>query len=224
MRKKVCDKRWLIFISFLLIGKLLSAGLIDLYKKGTIKLTNSPGYGKDTDWESMFYRKSKFITGSADGSIFISKTFEHSIYKFGPAGKYLKKFGREGQGPGDLYYPQNLSILDGKYLVIAEYQGNRQISLFDLQGKYIKKLKTEYLAYHPIALKDNKIAYFYNGIGPGENRTAKIFIKDAMSGKEILVDKVSIVKKNSIDVGKGRLAYDNYIGEIFINRENPYIL
>jgi len=205
---------------------------VDVYKKGTITLVNSPGFGENTDWEFLFYDQRKAITVAEDESIFVSNLKEHNIFKFTPSGKYLKKFGRKGKGPGDLYFPHNLSILDNKYLVVAEYPGNRQISLFDLQGKFIKKLKTEFHVFDVIALKKGKIAYSFILRSSGDVSKVKIFIKDVESEQEQLVDTITFLEKNFIALYTTRkrtgsttmsssalyVGFDNYIGEVFVAR------
>jgi len=99
------------------------------------------------------------IAVAPDGSVFISNTTRHTIYKFDAAGKFVKTFGRQGQGPGDLTHPGRLSILDDKYLVVGEYATNQRISLFDLDGKFVKIVGTGRFTSQPIALRDGKIGY-----------------------------------------------------------------
>jgi hypothetical protein len=231
MGKRICKSKTLIFIAFIFFVNFLMAGLVDFYKKGTIKIINSPDFGKSTDWESLFYNLSKTIAIATDGCIFVSNFKEHNIFKFSPSGEYIKKFGRKGQGPGDLYYPHHLSILDNKYLVISEDFRYLQISLFDLQGKYIKKLKTEFYVFDVIALKKDKIAYLYIDSSMEEESKAKILIKDVESEEEQLMDTIPFAEKSSIrlnftrtQIGKRTSSYvrylyfDNYIGEVFIAR------
>ncbi len=118
----------------------------------------------DEDWTSnlpadLFFESRGSIAVAPDGSVFVSNTTRHTIYKFDAGGKFVKAFGRKGQGPGDVTYPGRLSILDEKYLVVGEYATNQRISLFDLDGKFVKILSTGRFTSHPIALKEGKIAY-----------------------------------------------------------------
>lgn len=63
--KKIMSKKtlWVLIITFF-AWQLLTAGLVDLYKKGVVKMVNSPGYGKDTDWESLLYKSVTSITAA----------------------------------------------------------------------------------------------------------------------------------------------------------------
>ena len=123
MRRYIC-----VFIGLIIIGQLLSAGLLDVYKKGTVTLVPDPGLGKDTDWEELIYSRARYIAVAADGCVFVSNPKQHNIYKFDPGGNLVKTFGQKGQGPGDFFSPQKLSIVADKYLVINEYATNRRLS------------------------------------------------------------------------------------------------
>lgn len=219
--KKDCIS--LILLIFLPLYNSLSAGLIEFYKKGTIKFSASPDFGKDTDWETLFYDVDKELVIAPDGNIFVSNSSQHNIFKFTGNGKFVGKFGRKGQGPGDFYRPKNLSILDDKYLVIGEYAANRRISLFDFTGKFIKVLKANHSVFSTIALKDNKIAYLTYKYGSEKKLekkfTTMIIIKDAGTGIENVIDSVDILDKGSIRIGDtSSIKFGNHIGKVLIAR------
>lgn len=173
----------------------VSAELIDAYKKGEITLIPDPEFGVNTDWASLFrttadYRSS--IAFSPDGSFFRSSLRDNKIYKFNEKGELLFGFGQEGQGPGDLAGPQDLSILDGKHLIVRESLLSRRISVFDLDGKFVKLLKTDYFVSSCVSLKDNKIAALTRKYGAGDRkvdsiRVSTVFIRDIATNKEIKV-------------------------------------
>ena len=137
-------------------------GSLDLksrYRSGSFILKNATGFGEGTDWKTQFYNSFTDITVAADGSIFAASSRQHTIFKFDSKGSLIKSFGQEGQGPGDFNGPGELSILDGKYLVVGEYALGHRISLFDLDGNFVKLLKTQHSVYYPTALRDGKVAY-----------------------------------------------------------------
>jgi hypothetical protein len=132
--------------------------LADRYRAGRILLR------ADEDWTpnlpaDLVFESRGDLGVAPDGSVFVSNTTRHTVYKFDSAGKFVKAFGGPGQGPGDLTYPGRLSILDDKYLVVGEYATNQRISLFDLDGKFVKIVGTGRFTSQAIALKDGKIAY-----------------------------------------------------------------
>jgi 6-bladed beta-propeller len=135
------------------------SSLTDLYKTGPIRLEPDPEFGKDTKWNLLFFNLFCDLAAAPDGSLFIADSREHKVFKFDKQGHFIKSFGQKGQGPGDFNSPDNLSVLDGKYLVVGEYAESRRISLFDLEGKFNRLLATKRSTFNPVALRDGKVAY-----------------------------------------------------------------
>jgi hypothetical protein len=178
-----------VFLSVSLLARAATPAqttLAERYRAGRILVR------ADEDWTSnlppdLVFETRGDIAVAPDGSVFVSNTTRHTIYKFDAAGKYVRAFGRPGQGPGDLTNPQRLSILDGKYLVVGEYATNQRISLFDLDGKFVKIVGTGRFTSQPIALKDGKIAYvsFQGKIEPNEIiSVGEVIIIDWQSGAQ----------------------------------------
>jgi hypothetical protein len=197
--------------------------LIDLYKKGTIKLEQTSDFGKKTDWESLFYQPNKCMTITPDGTIFVAPGEQDNIFKFDSTGRHIGTYGQRGEGKGDLRGPSRISILDGKYLVIEEFSPFRRISVFDFNGKCIKILKTDHSAAFQLALKNNKIVYQNTDTTPF-TKTGKfketIFIKDFDSGKEFPVFSCEILIKNVMISGEymWSVTENNEFGEMVFCR------
>jgi len=132
--------------------------LADRYRTGPIDLRFYEDWTANLPPDLVFESRGD-IAVAPDGSVFVSNTSRHTIYKFDRSGKFVKRFGQKGQGPGDLTYPGRISILDGRCLVVGEYATNQRISLFDLDGKFIKIIGTGRFTSQAVALKDGKIAY-----------------------------------------------------------------
>jgi len=209
----------LLGVCVLVLAGFLTGELLDIYRQGAIKVIPSAGFGQGTDWGSFFYKDDAELAVAPGGAIFVSFKSQHSVVKFSPPGKVVSRFGRKGLGPGDLYFPGNLSILDGKFLVIGEYPEYRTISLFDFTGKYVRKLKTRYPVFSPVALKNDKVAYLGISSLDKDKSMVRIVIKDTLTGDEKIVETVKIVDKSSFFIKGGFLIkFDNCIGEVFINR------
>lgn len=76
---------------------------------------------------------------------FIYSNFgENEIRKYSPEGKFLQKIGRKGQGPGDIMRLGSFAInpKDGN-LYVTEYYGNKRVSIFSPNGKYIGELQID---------------------------------------------------------------------------------
>lgn len=184
--------------------------LTDSYMSGPIHLLKDPGYGRNTDWNALFYHLFCDLTVAPDGSLFIASSRQHKIFKFGPDGNLIRYFGQEGQGPGDFNMPGDLSVLDGRFLVVGEYALSQRISLFDLEGNFKKVLKTGRPPYRPVALRDGKIAYIvHNYRGEGQKDRKKIesvVIRDIHNDQEIVVDKFTF-RMPSIKMGQGSMSF-----------------
>lgn len=204
---------------FLLIAYFVQANLVDIYKKGLIKLEADPSFGQKMSGDESIYDTRCDFLRTTDGSFFIAVIPEHCLYRFSAEGKFVGKFGQEGQGPGDLYFPGDLSVLDNRYLVIGEYAASRRISLFDLEGNFVKLLKTDRNALTTVALKDSKIAYITFTYSPMENQTQEfttiLIIKDAESGEEAVIDEHKVQRK-FIRSGGGGIFMTPSSGEVII--------
>jgi hypothetical protein len=194
------------------------SGLLDVYKKGVIHLKPDPEFGKGTDWEELFFDYIKHMAVAPDGSLFITNSHQHNIFKFSPQGKLISKSGQMGQGPGDYFFPGDTSLLDDKYLVIGEDAEQRRISLSDLTGKVVNVLRTKYPPFSSIGLKNGKIAYM-NVTFDARNKTKKttVIIIDVLSRKEITVD--SIETPYIYFMSKGiTLVLGEFKGTVFLSK------
>ncbi len=193
--------------------------LVQKYKKGTISLKNEKDYGNQTDWESLFYDFGHYMAMTPDGSVFISNSSQHSIFKFDPKGRYIKSFGTMGMGPGDLYVPGELSILDGKYLVVSEYMTLRRISIFDLNGKIFKVLKTDRNCFFVTSLKEKNIGYITSQQKNESLKEVKIWVQNIDTRKVTLIKTIELPTFNRVRAGNNMLInLGNHCGDPFIAR------
>ena len=72
---------------------------------------------------------------SGSGFIYASDRSEKSIFKFAPDGKYINRFGGEGEGAGQLRSPSGLAV-DGQGRVYVCDIG-RGVQVFDANGRYL---------------------------------------------------------------------------------------
>lgn len=219
--------RWPIVRIFLAALFISPAGLLpaqenlmNVYKSGPIHLEQDPEFGNNTDWKNLFYHRVCDLTVAPDGSLFIASSRQHKIFKFDPDGNLIKSFGQKGKGPGDFNMPGDLSVLDGKLLVVGEYALEHRISFFDLEGNFKKVLKTSHPPSSPVALQDGKIAYIshrYRGEGPTDRVIIEsVVIRDINSEEEAKVAEFTFTRA-SIKLRKGRLGFGDYTsGKAFI--------
>jgi hypothetical protein len=201
----------------------LYAGLVDVYKKGTIKIKSDPTFGKKTDFESLIYENQKDILVTIDGFVFVSNQNTHNFFEFDALGNLMGTFSREGRGPGDQYSPHLNSTLDGRYLVFNDYSPHHKISLFEFSGRFFSTLRTKNECSNAVGLKNGIIAYSSGKI--------KLIQK---SGKLISTIYIHLINMNSSEERKfvlGEAANgivlvspsysiggDNYLGDVILRK------
>jgi hypothetical protein len=193
-----------------------------VYRSEPIVLKNMPGFGEATDWKAQFYNTFTDICVAPDGSIFAASSRQHTIFKFDSTGSFIKSFGQEGQGPGDFNNPSKLSILDKKYLVVGEYALGHRISLFDLDGNFVKLLKTDQSVYYPTAIKEGKVAYIgitHSKLDKQQTvQTQTVFIKDVQTQEEIKLHTFKTPSRSiELKMG-GAVTFDDNGGWIYLGQ------
>lgn len=187
---------------FILLGLALTTFLsISAQKsKTTISLIPDPSFGAGTDWGFYFPSANDHSIGfMKDGSFYMASTKQNTILYFNKDGKLQSEFGRSGQGPGDLTYPTDVSVLDERYVVVLEYGLTQRISIFDTKGVFIKILRTNGPVSSCQALSNGKIAIVTGSLNPPV-REDRVSILDIEIGKQTEVAAFS----HQI-LGRGRL-------------------
>lgn len=76
-----------------------------------------------------------------DGNIYVLDRKEKTVKIFDSSGKFVKKFGKEGQGPGEMYLPISLQITYNNEIIIGD-AGNQRLSFFSLVGEFQREVST----------------------------------------------------------------------------------
>lgn len=86
----------------------------------------------------IFLAKPEGFAIDVDGSVFVADIQSDSVMKFDKKGDFQLKFGRSGQGPGDLSGPMKVFI-EGDHIIVGEVK-NRRLQYFTKEGKPIDKV------------------------------------------------------------------------------------
>jgi len=119
-----------------------------------IENKNKPIYDKDIfTLEEIFDIKSKNISQklfinvmssvAADwnGNIYILDTKSRKIFSFDSKGKFIREFGRKGEGPGEFQSPFSMGIIADEEIFVHDITNNR-LSFFALNGSLSKEIST----------------------------------------------------------------------------------
>jgi hypothetical protein len=87
----------------------------------------------------IFFRLGDIATDSKN-NIYILDKKEKFVYLFNEGGKFLKKIGRPGQGPGEFVRPCSIYI-DLKDIIYVLDESQRRVEIFDSNANYIKSIK-----------------------------------------------------------------------------------
>ena len=72
----------------------------------------------------------------------VSDRDEHCIKVFNREGHFQYKFGKQGKGDGEFYYPGYLLVNESQNLFVCD-RFNHRVQVFELNGKFIGKFGTE---------------------------------------------------------------------------------
>ena len=122
-----------------------------------------------------------------DGSFYIASARRNMVLHLSSAGELLSEIGRPGQGPGDLTFPGDVSILDGRYVVVNESGQTRRISIFNLKGEFYKIIQTDNPILSCVAVAEGKIAVVTGQLNKNLRRD-NIILKDIDSGRSIPIN------------------------------------
>jgi hypothetical protein len=146
-----------------------SQNLLDIYKKGTVKLVPDEKFAAGNDWDRVFEtyydtlygkpmgnRKSLIVL--PDGSVVVNHAYHNYYSKFSPQGKFQKEFKviNESGIPFKKTQPIEGIINSNTFFTGLDNMGN--MLCFDFDGGYKKTLKLDYMAKQMIPLPNGKIA------------------------------------------------------------------
>ena len=146
-----------------------SQELIDLYKKGTIRLIPDAEYAAGSNWNEVFRTYYDTLYGRPmgnrkslrimpNGSVVVNHAYRNYYTKFSPDGEFEKEFGiRNSTGRQFERIRSIEGIIDNNtFFTGLDNMGN--MICFDFNGNYLKTLKLDYMARQMIPLPNNKIA------------------------------------------------------------------
>ena len=143
----------------------------------------------------------------------------HHIYQFTPEGKYIRKIGKRGQGPGEFQKHILAVVYDEakEHIIATDYLGGKAI-VFSFEGKYLYdfKIKGQILAFLP---PDGLYEYTGNYVF-SKDRTGVDLIMMNDEGKKLKEFRFNYVEgKRYPSIFEDGLFY-NYQGNVYY--KNPF--
>ncbi|MEI7662612.1 MAG: hypothetical protein WCK34_10450 [Bacteroidota bacterium] len=142
--------------------------LLDIYKKGTVRLIPDTEYGKGNDWNKVFKTYYDTIYGTPmggrkslvvmpDGSVVVNHRYRNYYSRFSPSGKFEKEFCVTSQkGLPFREITEIEGVVNNTFFTLPDNTGNALC--FDFNGRYVKTLKLDYMVSQMVPLPNGKIA------------------------------------------------------------------
>jgi len=90
------------------------------------------------DEEEIWFKSHAIFDVDDDGYIYtFDPNHHHYVLKMDPQGRFVKKIGQLGQGPGDIYEPKEVRVSNGKIFV----RDSIGVSVFTTGGVFLSKFK-----------------------------------------------------------------------------------
>jgi hypothetical protein len=111
--------------------------------KGTLSkmsLQEDFSLGEGESEEEMFAELTS-IDVDRNGNIYILDRVDKKVKIFDSEGKFLRKFGRDGQGPGEMNVPITIQIISNDELVVSDAL-NQRLMFYSLEGEFKREMST----------------------------------------------------------------------------------
>jgi len=108
-----------------------------LYEEDAFILEEELSIGEAEGREEYMFSEVVALAADAEERIYVLDYEECSVKVFDKNGRFIKSFGRQGQGPGELFLPENVTITSENEIAV---QDNRGISFFSMGGEFQRSL------------------------------------------------------------------------------------
>jgi hypothetical protein len=141
-----------------------------------------------------------------------------TIFKFAPDGRFLKSWGRKGQGPGELQFIIGACLTPEGHVIVSDHV-NKKLVWYGDSGEFIKEVKyppdTRYYIIYPVS-EDRFVGYAQMFINPGADFFDYIFY--LLDGDLKELKKLDVYKyPNTAKKGQRGVNYN----EFFVIKSSP---
>jgi hypothetical protein len=125
--------------------------LADLYRYGKLRLVPEIVLDDSSLPEDAVLEIPVGVISDAAGNIYVLDQKAHNIKKFDSSGRFLKRIGRRGQGPGDFSSPSLFSVAEDRFVVWD--MDNMRICTLTLDGEFLDSTRIGYLDPWPCKIR-----------------------------------------------------------------------
>lgn len=106
----------------------------------TLKLREDLRIGIESGDENYMFSQLYSIQVSDEEEIIAYDGLEVSIKVFDRNGKFIRKFGQKGQGPGEMQRPNRITLAEDNTITMIDL-GNNRFSYYSIEGECIKEIQ-----------------------------------------------------------------------------------
>lgn len=160
------------------------------------------------------------VAVDAQNFIYITDTMDYSLKKFDSQGKFIKKIGRKGQGPGEFQAPRYMGLSE-KFIYVSD-ERIRRIQIFDKELNFKRSIPIRMPVSDLKVLSDDKFAI--SSVSLAKKYKGRIFIINAegkISDEIVFMDKDLPLLKDSVSFdfdSKGNL----YVAYLYQNKVEKF--
>ena len=143
--------------------------LIDVYKKGVVKLVPDAEYAQGNNWNKVFETYTDTLYGKPmgnrksllvmpDGSVVVNHAYRNYYTKFSPNGRFEKEFGVKSSSGQPFKKVNHIAGIINNNTFYTGLDNMGKMVCFDFNGNYIRSLKLDYMTREMIPLPNKKIA------------------------------------------------------------------
>lgn len=79
------------------------------------------------------------VATDPNNNLYVVDTYNHRVQAFNASGNFIRSFGSEGSGPGQLLFPADVAVNSNGVVFVLD-NGNNRIQVFDANGSWIKSI------------------------------------------------------------------------------------
>lgn len=175
-------------------GEGYSQNLVEIYKKGAVKLVPETNYAQDNDWNQVFRSyydkmydtyigKRKYVTVLSDGSVVVSHSYKDYYTLFDKDGNFVREFSISTGKNKKLQKPIVGALNDKILYTKSDNMG--KIHFVDLQGNVKKIVTVKYSVYDILPLPGDRL--LVTGFVVGKKSRDIVSIVDYNTGDQKVI-------------------------------------
>ena len=131
-----------------------------MYEEDIVSIRLDLYIGGTTMQKDYVFNRISGFDVDIEGNIFILDSLSANIIVFNEEGKFLRAFGRMGQGPGEMQRPGFIQLTKDRELIIGDYP-TRRLIFFTPSGSFLRQISLAKIGYPAMPERIDSDGNFY---------------------------------------------------------------